>query len=183
MPLISFGSNPCRVRYYSQEIVIFREDMMGRMMRNAVRMGDTTAQGADLRKAVSFEQMGETNRADPCRCSSCKRFSTRLISLPYLSVFALSLGISTTHFDCIPCPRQFVSLSSLARLSLISLFHSSSWPTSSTPTSSSTRIVSSSTPDHSLVGDSAGAPTTRRWSTRRRGWRRGGLFVLVVDRR
>lgn len=52
--MISFGSNPCRVRYFSQEIVIFREDMMGRMMRNAVRMGDSAAEGADLRKAVSW---------------------------------------------------------------------------------------------------------------------------------
>ncbi|KAM0786892.1 hypothetical protein ACM66B_002316 [Microbotryomycetes sp. NB124-2] len=52
VPHISFGSNPCRIRYFSQEIVIFREDMMGRMMRNAVRIGERTKQGADLRKAL-----------------------------------------------------------------------------------------------------------------------------------
>lgn len=48
------GSNPCRIRYFSQEIVVFREDMMGRMMRNAVRMGEgREEEGADLKKAVS----------------------------------------------------------------------------------------------------------------------------------
>lgn len=52
VPNITFGSNPCRIRYFSQEIVVCREDMMGRMMRNAVRMGES-AQGTDLRKAVS----------------------------------------------------------------------------------------------------------------------------------
>ncbi|KAK4052790.1 DNA-directed DNA polymerase epsilon, subunit B [Microbotryomycetes sp. JL201] len=52
VPHITFGSNPCRIRYFSQELVIFREDMMGRMMRNAVRIGERTKQGADLRKAL-----------------------------------------------------------------------------------------------------------------------------------
>ncbi|KAI5478607.1 DNA polymerase epsilon subunit 2 [Pseudohyphozyma bogoriensis] len=53
IPNITFGSNPCRVRYFSQELVFFREDLMGRMMRNAVRMGDGSEQkGTDLRKAL-----------------------------------------------------------------------------------------------------------------------------------
>lgn len=51
IPNITFGSNPCRVRYFSQELVIFREDLMGRMMRNAVRLKETASE-TDLRKAV-----------------------------------------------------------------------------------------------------------------------------------
>lgn len=57
VPRITFGSNPCRIRYFSQEIVVCREDMMGRMMRNAVRMGES-AQGVDLRKAASLFLFG-----------------------------------------------------------------------------------------------------------------------------
>lgn len=51
IPNITFGSNPCRIRYFSQDIVVFREDLMGRMMRNAVRLDGQ--KGTDLRKAVS----------------------------------------------------------------------------------------------------------------------------------
>ncbi|SGZ23885.1 BQ5605_C023g09654 [Microbotryum silenes-dioicae] len=54
VPNITFGSNPCRVRYFSQEIVVFREDLMGRMMRNAVRLGGPRNDGdmANSRKAL-----------------------------------------------------------------------------------------------------------------------------------
>lgn len=55
VPNITFGSNPCRIRYFSQEIVVFREDMMGRLMRNKVRMGNN--EGGDLRKAVSVPHL------------------------------------------------------------------------------------------------------------------------------
>lgn len=36
VPNIHFASNPCRIKFFDQEIVIFREDSMGRMLRNAV---------------------------------------------------------------------------------------------------------------------------------------------------
>lgn len=52
VPNITFGSNPCRIRYFTQEIVLFRDDVMSRMMRNAVHMGPER-EGTDLRKAVS----------------------------------------------------------------------------------------------------------------------------------
>ncbi|KAK4057456.1 DNA-directed DNA polymerase epsilon, subunit B [Microbotryomycetes sp. JL221] len=52
LPHVSFGSNPCRIRYFSQELVVFREDTMSRMMRNAVRIGETSSSAADLRKAL-----------------------------------------------------------------------------------------------------------------------------------
>ncbi|GAA5824774.1 hypothetical protein JCM11251_005335 [Rhodosporidiobolus azoricus] len=55
IPNLTLGSNPCRVRWFSQEIVVFRDDAMGRMMRNAVRFpaeeGDAARKG-DLRKAL-----------------------------------------------------------------------------------------------------------------------------------
>ncbi|BGP19527.1 hypothetical protein JCM10213_000126 [Rhodosporidiobolus nylandii] len=55
IPNLTLGSNPCRVRWFSQEIVVFRDDSMSRMMRNAVRFpadeGDAARKG-DLRKAL-----------------------------------------------------------------------------------------------------------------------------------
>lgn len=51
VPNITFGSNPCRIRYFTQEIVLFRDDVMSRMMRNAVHMGPER-EGTDLRKAL-----------------------------------------------------------------------------------------------------------------------------------
>lgn len=57
VPNLTLGSNPCRIRWFSQEIVVFRDDLMGRMMRNAVRFptedGDGGGRKGDLRKAVS----------------------------------------------------------------------------------------------------------------------------------
>lgn len=60
IPNVTLGSNPCRVRWFSQEIVIFRDDLMGRMMRNAVRFPAEEGGGAggrkgDLRKAVESQ--------------------------------------------------------------------------------------------------------------------------------
>ncbi|KZT20388.1 DNA polymerase epsilon subunit B [Neolentinus lepideus HHB14362 ss-1] len=36
VPNVHFGTNPCRIKFFGQEIVIFREDMMARMLRNLV---------------------------------------------------------------------------------------------------------------------------------------------------
>jgi hypothetical protein len=38
LPKVTFASNPCRITFKSQEIVVFREDMMSRMLRNTVRL-------------------------------------------------------------------------------------------------------------------------------------------------
>ncbi|KAI0702873.1 epsilon DNA polymerase [Cytidiella melzeri] len=36
IPNIHFGTNPCRIKFCDQEMVIFREDLMARMLRNLV---------------------------------------------------------------------------------------------------------------------------------------------------
>ncbi|KAF8974466.1 DNA polymerase epsilon, subunit B [Flammula alnicola] len=36
VPKVHFASNPCRIKFFDQEIVIFREDLMARMLRNVV---------------------------------------------------------------------------------------------------------------------------------------------------
>lgn len=63
VPNLTLGSNPCRIRWFSQEIVVFRDDLMGRMMRNAVRFpteegGRAGGRKGDLRKAVSPDDCG-----------------------------------------------------------------------------------------------------------------------------
>lgn len=42
-------SNPCRLLYFSQEIVIFRDDLMSKMLRSTVRLKDEVKEG-DLQK-------------------------------------------------------------------------------------------------------------------------------------
>lgn len=36
MDRVTLASNPCRLQYLSQEIVVFRDDLMGRLLRNTV---------------------------------------------------------------------------------------------------------------------------------------------------
>lgn len=36
VPKVHFATNPCRIKFFDQEIVIFREDLMARMLRNLV---------------------------------------------------------------------------------------------------------------------------------------------------
>jgi DNA polymerase epsilon subunit 2 len=36
LPNAHFASNPCRVQFYSQEIVLFREDLLNKLQRNSL---------------------------------------------------------------------------------------------------------------------------------------------------
>lgn len=49
---IHFATNPSRIKFFGQEIVIFREDTMARMLRNTIRVKQE-AEGEDLRRYVS----------------------------------------------------------------------------------------------------------------------------------
>lgn len=55
VPKAHFVSNPCRLRYFGQEIVIYRDDLMGRMLRNLVRVKSTDGADtdADMKRYVS----------------------------------------------------------------------------------------------------------------------------------
>ncbi|KAF8826839.1 hypothetical protein HHX47_DHR5000728 [Lentinula edodes] len=39
IPKVHLGSNPCRMKFFDQEIVIYREDCMAKMLRNVVGIG------------------------------------------------------------------------------------------------------------------------------------------------
>jgi DNA polymerase epsilon subunit 2 len=37
---VVFGSNPCRVRFWGKDMVIFRDEVLDRMRRNSVSIGE-----------------------------------------------------------------------------------------------------------------------------------------------
>jgi DNA polymerase epsilon subunit 2 len=56
VPKAIFTSNPARLKYFDQEIVIFREDLMGRMLRNIVQIKDGT-EGANMKRYVGVRSV------------------------------------------------------------------------------------------------------------------------------
>jgi DNA polymerase epsilon subunit 2 len=62
---VHFGSNPCRVKFCGQELVVFREDLMARSLRNLVGV-KPDAGGADLKRFVSVNP-----RVVSCSSLSC----------------------------------------------------------------------------------------------------------------
>ena len=52
VPNVKFATNPCRINFFEQEIVIFREDLMSRMLRNLVGV-KPDVKNDDLKRYVS----------------------------------------------------------------------------------------------------------------------------------
>ena len=59
VPHISFASNPCRIRFYTQEIVIYRENLLRKMQKQSVVKTYSIAKAAGLSQE-------EEDEADPC---------------------------------------------------------------------------------------------------------------------
>ncbi len=55
IPKVHFATNPCRIKFFNQEIVIFREDCMSKMLRNVVGV-KPDARSDDLKRFVSSDQ-------------------------------------------------------------------------------------------------------------------------------
>lgn len=51
------ASNPCRLKFFAQEIVIYRDDLMSRMLRNLVGV-KPNARNEDLKRYVSTPPPG-----------------------------------------------------------------------------------------------------------------------------
>ena len=51
IPRVCFATNPCRIKFFNQEIVVFREDTMSRMLRNTVGV-KPNARGDALKRFV-----------------------------------------------------------------------------------------------------------------------------------
>ena len=48
IPNCHFTSNPCRIQFGSRQIVIFREDLMQKMSRNAIKIPDPEKLSEDV---------------------------------------------------------------------------------------------------------------------------------------
>lgn len=62
LPKVTFATNPCRIMYKSQEIVIYREDLMSRMLRNTVRLKNDLSALAN-RELLEMMQTEEGSQA------------------------------------------------------------------------------------------------------------------------
>lgn len=54
-----FATNPCRIKFFNQEIVIFRQDLMAKMLRNIVGV-KADVKSEDLKRFVSRELLFES---------------------------------------------------------------------------------------------------------------------------
>jgi hypothetical protein len=85
---VHFASNPCRIKYFGQEIVIVREDIMARMLRNLVGV-KPNVRDEELKRYV--------NSSDPCLP----------LSITLMLSFASSSNPSWIKVTCYRLPRQF----------------------------------------------------------------------------
>jgi DNA polymerase epsilon subunit 2 len=76
IPKVRFVSNPCRLRYFGQEITICREDLMGKMVRGLV--GVKKEEGVDMKRYVSLfiSEQANHNPARSDRVRSSTSFSS-----------------------------------------------------------------------------------------------------------
>ncbi|RMZ94966.1 DNA polymerase epsilon subunit 2, partial [Brachionus plicatilis] len=52
IPKCHFASNPCRIQFGSRQIVVFREDLLQKMSRNAIKIPDPDKLADDLAKTL-----------------------------------------------------------------------------------------------------------------------------------
>lgn len=60
VPHVHFATNPCRIKFFHQEIVVFREDLMSRILRNTVGV-KPDIKSEDLKKYVRHPVPGITH--------------------------------------------------------------------------------------------------------------------------
>ena len=77
VPNVKFASNPCRIKFFEQEIVVFREDLMSRMLRNLVGV-KPDVKNDDLKRYVSY-YASLPSCVLKSLCSSCRPSSTKAI--------------------------------------------------------------------------------------------------------
>ena len=107
VPKIHFASNPCRIKFCDQEIVVFREDLMSRMLRNLVRVKPGVSND-DLRLYVRLHGWRRVQGPTDVFIlhSLCKPSLTKAISCLSSTLCNLCWLISTTHCGYIPPPPR-----------------------------------------------------------------------------
>lgn len=69
---ITLASNPCRIQLLSQEIVVFRDDLMGRMLRNTVKI-----KAESERRAAEADADADGEPDAPKAANTLERFVRR----------------------------------------------------------------------------------------------------------
>lgn len=90
---IHFATNPCRIKFFGQEIVIFREDTMARMLRNTIRVKQE-AEGDDLRRFVSF-----WFAPDLCNIWTSDQLVSSVLDQSHLTPLTLNVQPTLSDFD------------------------------------------------------------------------------------
>ena len=93
LPNVHLMSNPCRIMFCGQEIVVFRDDLMARVLRNCI-MQKTEEEEVDLKKSVSDIIM----RCQTIDWSPCKLVQT-IIDQCHLCPFTLQIQPRYWNFD------------------------------------------------------------------------------------
>lgn len=78
VPKATFTTNPARIKYFDQEIVIFREDLMGRMLRSLVQIKQGV-DGANMKRFVSDFFVLEIKRGV---CPGCSKVGSVYAARP-----------------------------------------------------------------------------------------------------
>jgi hypothetical protein len=109
IPKLHLASNPCRLKFFGQEVVIFRDDTMSRMLRNLVGV-KPDARNEDLKRYVGvvFFFRALHVSSNPVLESSSNRSSTRATSHRSRRTSSLSCPSTTTPCASIPCLRVCV---------------------------------------------------------------------------
>lgn len=100
VPKAHFASNPCRMKFFDQEIVVFREDLMARMLRNVVGV-KPEVQSDDLKRFVSY-RTSSTFYYSLTSLSWSNLSLIKATSVPLQSTFNPFYQITTTAFVYIP---------------------------------------------------------------------------------
>jgi len=83
IPKIHFASNPCRIKFFDQEIVIFREDLMSKILRNTIGAKPDIS-SSDLKRYVcGLTHFKFFSDVLPC-CSLCRQYLIRCTLVPSL---------------------------------------------------------------------------------------------------
>lgn len=107
VPNVHFATNPCRIKFFEQEIVIFREDLMSRMLRNLVGV-KPDVKNDDLKRYVCAQLARHCCRELTLELySSYKLYSTRATSCQSRHRYSPRFPTMTMLSGCIPFRRRY----------------------------------------------------------------------------
>jgi hypothetical protein len=106
LPKAHFVSNPCRIKYFDQEIVIYREDLMGRMLRNLIGLKGGPGAEVDMKKYVCSQPRSHPKLLPPALTTTFRtsvfgpsQLVQTILDQCHLSPLPLSIRPTLWDFD------------------------------------------------------------------------------------